>query len=136
MIINRSIIIFAVLLNLFVGSMCLRAVDHEYCSLNFEKDACVSKTRNESCCWLKFTHSDKFKGPNIEGCFDYRYMINALKFVVWPNSFSTVSDSQLCNKLNANCDKIDRFNFKSVYENVVNVEESQIREVQEIVCRP
>jgi hypothetical protein len=136
MMMNRSIIIFAVLLNLFVGSMCLPAVDHEYCSLNFEKDACVSQTKIASCCWLKFTHSDKFKGPNIEGCFDYRYMINALKFVVWPNSFSTVSDSQLCNKLNANCPEITKDNFISVYQNVVNVEESQIREVQEIVCRP
>jgi hypothetical protein len=103
-----AIVIFA----MFQGSL---QVDDEYCSLNLSKDECVSKTKNGDCFWLTFTHQNGY-GRDIDGCFDYRFIVNSLKFVVNPKGFDTMSDGEICQKLGQSCTSVTKTNFESFFK--------------------
>jgi hypothetical protein len=96
------------------------AVDNEYCSLNLNKDDCITNTTNGDCCWMTFTHKYGY-GKDIVGCFDYRFIVNSLKFVTNPKAFDSMSDSDLCTKFNYSCTSVTKDNFPALFSSSTNV---------------
>lgn len=103
----KSVIAVAVVLAVFGSSL---QVDNTYCSLNLEKNECVSQTTNGNCCWLTFVHKNGY-GRAIDGCFDYRFIVNSLKFITNPKNFDTMTDSDVCKQLGMECTSITKANF-------------------------
>lgn len=112
---NWIVIVLAVCA-LWQGSL---QVDDEYCSLNLSKDECVTKTKNGDCCWLTFTHQNGY-GRDIDGCFDYRFIVNSLKFVANPKGFDTMSDGEICTKLGQSCTSVTKANFESFFKSAAS----------------
>ena len=111
----------------------LPEVDNEYCSLNFSIEACTQKTLNQDCVWMDFEHNANWAVPKIKSCFEMRYMINALKYIAWPDDFTNKTDKELCTELGTECEEITKKNFKTVYSNVVSKAYTKIAKVNEIV---
>lgn len=113
-------------------------VDDEYCALNLEKNECISTTKLTNCCWLKFQHTYSFGGQPVNGCFDYRYVVGGLKFLISPKSFDTMSDRVLCEALGGSCESITLSNFNEIMKlasNDKNSGNTQIVELLELQCR-
>lgn len=100
-------------------------VDHEYCSLNLSKDECLTQTNNKDCCWLTFTHKNGY-GRDIDGCFDYHFIVNSLKFIINPKAFDTMSDSDICTKLDYQCAAVTKDNFLDFFRSALKTPDSLI----------
>lgn len=104
---QKTVIAVTLLVALFGSSF---QVDNVYCSLNLEKNECISQTTNGNCCWLTFVHKNGYGRP-IDGCFDYRFIVNSLKFITNPKNFDTMTDEQVCSQLGMQCTSISKSNF-------------------------
>lgn len=125
--------VFAILVLLALSKEAL-SVDNEYCSLNMSPGECTSQTTNSQCCWLVFSHERGYD-RDVKGCFDYRFMVNSLKFIVKPKGFDTMSDAQLCDTFGMSCSEITRDNFKAFMEKVPQQKEkSFISKVSTLQC--
>lgn len=124
-------IILSLCLALVLGS--ILAVDNEYCSLNLEKTECLSQTTNKNCCWLTFTHKNGY-GKDIDGCFDYKFIVNSLKFVTNPKAFDTMKDSEICQKLGYQCTEVTSSNFLDFFSKAPSVPETLITSIQFKQC--
>ena len=117
---------------LIISGSC-QCVDNEYCSLNLEKNECLSQTTNKDCCWLTFTHKNGY-GKDIDGCFDYRFIVNSLKFVTNPKAFDTMSDSDICTKLGYQCSSVTQSNFLDFFSKAPSKPETLITSIQFKQC--
>lgn len=111
---NKLILCALILLSLSSVSL---QVDDEYCSLNLTQDECIAQTKNRDCCWLEFNHQNGYGRP-ISGCFDYRFMVNSIKFITNPKGFDTMTDSEVCSKLDYQCTSVTKENFLEFFSKV------------------
>lgn len=123
----------AVGLIVLVMSHATLQVDDEYCSLNLSKDECLTATKNKDCCWLTFTHENGY-GRDIDGCFDYRFIVNSLKFVTNPKGFDTMSDADICSKVGQSCTSVTRDNFIEFFKAAPSQSSTKIKVVSSAQC--
>jgi hypothetical protein len=124
----------AVLFVTLVLATSVLSLDNEYCSLNLTQDECITQTTNTNCCWLQFTHQNGY-GRDIIGCFEVEFMVNSLKFVYQPKTYTSVTDSQLCTALGTTCNQITKANFNAVFSQVPNYTSfTLISNVSQNVC--
>ena len=111
--------------------------DDVYCSLNMTKDDCLVNSKNNDCCWFHFDYNNRagWYTPPIDQCFDWSYMVRSAKFVLFPDRFNTVSDSEFCTFVGTTCESIQLDNFKDVWEFVRVQEKLHIYNWYSLDCR-
>lgn len=126
--------VMRLLIAAFLAIGIVKAVDDEYCSLNLSKDECINQTKNGDCCWLEFNHQNGYGRP-IQGCFDYRFMVNSIKFVTNPKGFDAMSDSEVCSKLGYQCSAVSKDNFLDFFNKVpTKADITKITQVNSAQC--
>lgn len=69
------------------------ALDSEFCALNLNTDDCLKNSGLKNCCWLNFMHANSFVGEPINGCFDLKFMVNSMKFLISPQTYDKMTDA-------------------------------------------